>query len=224
MQKNNFLKIISPSVRLICLIILGISMIIAKSIYLILFITTLILILCIYSKKQVKEYVKSIKNIILVLVFFTILYIIISRNYSIFGIFIFFYKSLAIWIMIKLFDITINFSELHSALYGLLIPFKKLNLEKNCYNIAMSLFFIKNLIISKNYINSIQDFYSKRSIRFKDNLYPRFIYSIDKANKLQESNRINHYTMPKLRLNLWSIAVLIFAIIFFVVCLYKEVI
>ena len=73
-MQNNIISKISPTVRIICLFILSISLFLARSVFLILLITTLTLILMVTTWKKVNLYVNTLKKIYILLLFLLIIY------------------------------------------------------------------------------------------------------------------------------------------------------
>ena len=126
---SNFFKEISPSIRMISLGLLILCLLLAKSIYLIIFITILTLILILIKGVKVNNYVNAFKkNVILLLIFFGA-YIIIFKEYNIFNVGLFLIKLVLVIILIKTLTVNIEFRELHEGLYGILLPIKKLNVN-----------------------------------------------------------------------------------------------
>ena len=217
-------SILIPKAKLISLIFLIFSIVVAKSIYLILFLITLIILLGICLKLSVKEYVKFIRDITIILVIFLASYIIIIREYNIFNILVLICKILMIGILIKQFDSNNNFKELNEALYGILSIFRKKDIDNTCYDISMSLYLIKYFIESKQYIKERQLFYKKRIFGFKYSFFPRVIYTINALEELKFKLKANHYTMMPTKSNFKSKIVIIASFAFFVICIFKEVI
>ena len=225
-MQNNFIEKISPSIRIIILIILIISLFLAKSIYLILFITTLIFILLIITNKKVNIYVKFFKKTFLLLLFFFIIYIIIFRKYDIVSIVLIVYKLIASNLLINIFILNINFRSLHAGIYGCLLPLKRIknNIEVFSFEIVLSIYFIKFLLESTDKIKCVQLINGKRKKNIKNYFIPSFICAINDLEKLQDSLKIKFYKLNYKKSDLKSKLILIFFIIFFVVCMFKEVI
>ena len=74
MYQDNIIKKITPKERLLILLILIFCVMISKSIFLILFLTTLILILMIKTEKSVRYYVKALKKVSPLLLIYLVLY------------------------------------------------------------------------------------------------------------------------------------------------------
>lgn len=220
--RNKVLDALCPVVRLITLIIIAFSLLIARSIYLILLITTFLLILAIHSNKSIKTYLKILKKYSIILFIFTLVYIIIFREYSVFHSSIFVLKLILLLIAMYIFSICFEFDELHEAIHGVLIPFKAFNIEKISYDIAISLYMIKFF------------FDSKQEIRNKHNNNQRFgfvifspmriIYMVNRADRLQTKLKLNHYNLKHNNFNTKSKFWLVFVILFLIVCIIKEVI
>lgn len=223
-RQNKFIKSISPTVRLIILILLILCLIIAKSIYLILLINTIALLICLLTSEKVNTYVKFIKKAALILSIFLIIYIIIFKEYNGFQIVFMVYKMIVIMLMIKTFDINTDFSEMHEAIYGLCFPFKKLDIERFSFDITLSLNFIKFWFDSSEQIRKIQTMNGRRSFSLKNFVVPRLIWTIKSLNKLQLLLNLNFYDLKYRRWNLKSKFMLLLFLLFFIVCIFKEVI
>ena len=223
-MQNRFLNTISPSTRLIVLIILIISLLIARSIYLVLFITTFVLIMSIVSKTKLKEYVKFIKNFKFSLLFFLILYIIFLGQNNIYKILIFGYKEIMLAIMIKIFSISINFKELNSSIYNIFRPFKFFDWTSFSLDMTFSLYLIKYWIESKDKIINNQLINSKRNFGIRKYFIPRILYTAKHINRLKDRNILNFSNLTIEKYNLKSKLVFVSFITFFVICLFKEVI
>lgn len=223
---NKFLKEISPSIRMISLGLLILCLLLAKSIYLIIFITILTLILIIIKGVKVNNYVNVFKkNVILLLIFFGA-YIIIFKEYNIFNVGLFLIKLVLLIILIKTLTVNIEFRELHEGLYGILFPIKKLNvnIEKISLDIVLSIYFIKFFSMSSQEIKCFQKTNGKTRFSFKHKVFPMIIYSVNKLENLQNNLKIQFYQLNYTKINIHSIIILVLTIIFFVVCILKEVI
>ena len=225
-SENSAIRNISPSIKLIILGLLTLCLIVAKSIYLILLIGNFTLLLCILTKQKVNIYVKFIKNIFLLLFIFIIAYIIILKEYEVLKILIVFYKIINIVLLIKVFILNVNFNELNQAIYSLFFLLRKANidLKKIAFDITLSLYFINYFISSKEYIKQLKSINFTKEKKIKFLIAPRIIYSLNMLNKLQLKLKLNHYKLGYERCNLKSVVLLILFVIFFVVCLFKEVI
>ena len=225
-MQNNIITKISPCVRIFVLLILTVCLILAKSIYLILFITTLTLVLFVITNKTVNLYVKALKKMIILLLIFLVTYIIIFKQYSIVSIVVFAYKLLIIGILVKIFLLNIEFNSLHQGLYGFLLPIKKLNLnvEKISLDITLSLYFMKFLIKSKEKIKTAQIINGKKITNIKNFVLPSIIYSINKINCLQDNLKVKFYKLNYKKVNFSSKVVFILFVALFVACLFKEVV
>ena len=103
---NRVFKDVTPSIKIISLLMLIFIILVAKSIYLIIFISILTLIILINLGYGVKPYVQFIKNILCCLLFWTLIYIIIYRN--IIGVILFSYKLILITLLIRSFAFKFN--------------------------------------------------------------------------------------------------------------------
>lgn len=224
-MQNNFIEKIAPSVRIIILILLMVSLLLAKSIYLILFITSLTLILFIITDKKVNIYVKFLKKTFLLLLFFFIVYIIIFRQNTV-SMIIFAYKLIIVDVLIKIFLLNIEFRSLHEGIYGCLLPLKKskIDIEVFSLDVALSIYYIKFLLESTDKIKVAQQTNGKKIINVKNYLIPSFIYSINELEQLQDNLKIKFYKLNYKKANFISKFILILFILLFIVCVYKEVI
>lgn len=219
---NRVFKDVTPSIKIISLLILIFIILVAKSIYLIIFISILTLIILINLGYGVKPYVQFIKNILCCLLFWTLIYIIIYRN--IIGVILFSYKLVLITLLIRSFAFNLNFSTLDSGIYGILRPLKKFDTKKLSYNISIYLCFIKYLIYSKEDIKCMQSkkLINKYSIKYY--LFPRILFCTNKIKEKDMNLVLNHYTTHLEPINFISILTLIISICMFISVLVKEVI
>lgn len=225
-MQNNFITKVSPSVRLIALLILILTLLLAKSIYLILFITILTLILFVITDEKVNFYVKALKKLSLLLLIFLVAYIIMLKQQNIISIVLFSYKLLVIMVLILILFLNTDFKSMHEGFYGVLLPLKKINLdvEKISLDMTLSIWFIKFLMESKDEIKYSQILKSKKVINIKNLILPCIIYSINKLDILQNNLKIEFYKLKYKRINLRSKILLGMFLMLFVVCLFKEVI
>ena len=224
MQNNIFSKV-NVSTRLTVLILLVISVFIAKSIYLLIFLTILSLLFIILTNKSVKFYIDSIKNVKFWLLFIFITYIIICRN--ILTSFAFMYKVLIVVLIVKQFCMTVNFCTLTNGITTILnFVGIKLKSDKISYNIVSFISFINIYIKTKKEIFHKYDSENrlKHQFSFKYNILPRVFLTMSKMEEFESSLKLKFYK-PKLeQKNLESkITLLIFFALFIVVVL-KEVI
>ena len=224
-MQNNIIRKISPTVRIICLFILSISLFIAKSIFLILFITTLTFILMIITGKKVNTYVNIIKKLILLLLFLLIIYIIMFE-YNIFNWLIFAYKLIIITALFAVFYFNTGFNQLHQAIYGCLRPLRKIkiNVEDISFDVVITLFFLKHLIYNKQKILEIQKINGKSLLNLKNYILPIFINSSNETNEFQYSLKTKFYKLSYEKNSRFSNFVLTIFIILFIFVVVKEVI
>ena len=223
---NKFLKSISPSVRMISLGLLMLCLLLAKSIYLIIFITILTLILILIKDVKVNNYVNVLKKSVILLLIFLVTYIIIFKECNIFNVGLFLFKWVILIVLIKTLTVDMEFREIHEGLYGILLPIKKLNIniEKISLDIVLSIYFIKFLSMSNQQITCFQKINGKTRFNFRHKVFPRIIYSVNKLENLQNNLKIQFYQLDCARTNIRSIIILALAIVFFVVCIFKEVV
>ena len=222
---NNIISKISPTVRIICLFILSISLFLAKSIFLILFITTLTLVLMVIMGKKVNKYVNIIKKLAILLLFFIIVYIIMFE-YNIFNWLIFAYKLIVVTLLFTVFYLNINFNQLHQSIYGCLKPLEKIkvNVEGFSFDITVALVFIKYLISNSEKILETQGQCGKRKINLKNYILPTFINSVNELNELQCHLKAKFYKLSYRKNNKFSKFILTVFIVIFVCVIFKEVI
>lgn len=225
MQPNEIvIKKISPLVRFLILVLLSICIVLSKSIYLVLFLTTLVIILTIVSFSTVNQYVKFIKNIFIVLLIFAFLYIITCSDYDVYTMIEFIYKEFLIITLVKLFDMNTTFNELHQAIFGILKTLKFLNIEKASLNIALSIYLIKFYIDSKSVVQQLRrDGYGLK-IPFWKIIPLRISHSISEFEKFVFRLKLNFYKLRYKKSNVKSKLLLLVFIILFIICLFKEVI
>jgi len=224
-MQNNIISKISPTVRISCLFILSISLFMAKSIFLILFITTLTSILLLITGKKVNLYVNIIKKVAILLLFLLIAYIIMFEN-NIFNWLVFTYKLIIITLLFAVFSFNINFSQLHQAIYGCLKPLEKakVNVEQISFDIVISLFFLKSLMKNKRRISEIQKLYVKKQLNLKNYILPILINSSNELNEFQFHLKTKFYKLSYKGNNWFSKFVLIAFMVVFIFVVFKEVI
>lgn len=224
MQNNIFSKV-NVSTRLIVLLLLILSVLIAKSVYLLIFLTILCSIFIILTKKSVKFYIDTIKNVKFWLLFIFIAYIIICRNVLVSLGFV--YKTILIILIVKQFCMTVNFCTLTNGIMTLLnfigIKFK---LENISYNLVNYVYFINTYIKTKKQIFDRYDKVKKLKYQFsfKYNVFPRVFLTMSKIEILESSLKLKFYR-PKLEeKNLESKIVLLAFLVLFIIVVLKEVI
>lgn len=222
-MQNSALKKLSPAAKLISLLSIIISILIAKSIYLMLLLTTFLIFICILTSEKVNIYVKFIKKILFLLLFITFIYILVLSRGNILSILVFIIKELLICIYIKVFELNINFFELHEAFYKLLLPFKKIDIATYSYDIAMSLYLINKWFESKEVIKERQIFYGKINYNFKNKFLPRIVYTFNQINILNLKLKISNYKVHSEKSSFKSKITIVLFILFLILCIYKEV-
>lgn len=224
-MQNNIISKISPTVRIICLFILSISLFLARSVFLILLITTLTLILMVTTGRKVNLYVNTLKKIYILLLFLLIVYIIMFE-YNIFNILIFTYKLIIVALLFVIFCFNTNFNQLHQSIYGCLKPLKKLNfdIEQLSFDIVLALKFLKILINQKDCVLKKQVTYGKKQLNLKNYIMPIFINSVNEFNELQYDLKTKFYKLSYSSSNIFSKIILILFLILFIVVVFKEVI
>lgn len=225
-MQNNFIIKISPNVRMIIFTLLILSLLLAESIYLILFITTLTLILLILTDKKVNLCVKILKKIINLLLIFLIIYIIILKEYDISIVGILLYKLVIIIFLFEIFIFNTDFNGLHNSLYVFFKPLRlfKVDIENFSFNVTLALYFFCFLSESQLKIKNAQIFRGKRSLNIRNFIFPCILYSINKLNELQDNLKIKFYKLNNKKTDLKSMIMLVASLVLFIICLYKEVV
>lgn len=224
-MQNNIISKISPIVRIICLFIFSISLFIAKSIFLILFITTITLILMVITRKKVNTYVNVLKNVSILLLFFLIVYIIMF-GYNTFSWLIVAYKLIIITLLFSVFYFNTGFAQLHQSIYVCLKPLEKMKIDVEgiSFDIVLALFFLKSLVYNKQKINEIQKKCDKRRLNLKNYILPIFINSTNELEEFQCNLKIKFYKLSYKKNNVFSKVILIMFVILFILVIIKEVI
>ena len=221
-NKYNILSGISPIVRFIAFILIIIGIIIAKSIYLILSISILVLILFMYSNKSINSYISFIKKLIIVFTLLTIISIVITKNYNFLNIFIIDYKVLMIMVIIKILYDNFSFSDIHQTIYMMLFPIK--SNEKVSFYIAQSFLIIKFWIDSNSSLKKEKNNRNIYWINFRKSIRYRILYTMCKFKTEELKYKLNFYKIKKEKINMKSKIIFIVFILFFIICVYKEVI
>ena len=224
-MQNKFINKINVSSKIIMLFLMVLIISIAKSIYLLTFITILLLIFILLTNKNVKFYIETFKNSFLILLFAFSTYIIVTKD--IVGSFVFLYKIILVILFIKQFLIIVKFQELVNGINTILKPLRnKLNVSQISYNIVLFIYFIDVYINSKkeifqNYISYNRIIYT---FSFKYNIFPRLFLTIAKIKNIENSLKIKNYKINYENKNKESIVSVIVFILLFVAVFLKEVI
>lgn len=224
MLNNKFLSNVTNSTKLIILILLIMITVFAHSLYLLIFLTLLVIYLSIIEKATVKEYVSLIKNISYWLILLGVSYIIICRN--ILFLLLFIYKILLIACLISLYLKKITFYKLNNSIYTLLTPLEKLkvNTQKISYNLTYFIMFIITWNKSKAVIKNIQLKNGYKSYNFKNYFLPRMFYSSNKLCEINNTLKVRYYQNHKENVNLESIILTMIFLLIFIIAIKKEVI
>ena len=224
MLNNKFLSNVTNSTKLIILILLIMITVFAHSLYLLIFLTLLVIYLSIIEKATVKEYVSLIKNILYWLILLGVSYIIICRN--ILFLLLFIYKILLIACLISLYLKKITFYKLNNSIYTLLTPLEKLkvNTQKISYNLTYFIMFIITWNKSKAVIKNIQLKNGYKSYNFKNYFLPRMFYSSNKLCEINNTLKVRYYQNHKENVNLESIILTMIFLLIFIIAIKKEVI
>lgn len=220
MQNNK----ITSFTKFMILLFLILTLMIAKSVNLIIFFTIFTLIVLILVNYSVKKYKELLKNIIIWLLFIGIIYIII---YGVgLNLLIVLYKTILILILIDVFFSITTFDQLNSALYTILSPIKILNkdIESMSFNLTLDIIFVKELLTFDNKIFEIQTLKNKYKLNIKNYLIPRLMYIVSYVKQIKENLILNFYVIKKERMNVKSILILNLFFMLFLLAFFKEVI
>ena len=215
MQNNG----INVSSRIMCTLLLCLSIFFANSIYLIIFLSILCLIFIILTDKSVKEYIYLIKKFKFWLLFIFITYIMFFRN--ILNSLILCYKFILILFTLKQFSLTVNFESLNDGINSLLKRIIKNNSSKISYNVTLILYFIKFYINTPDKTNNL---YYENKWSFKKYIIPKIYMVINKLTKLENALRLKCYKSKVESFSLKSIILEYLYLLLFIVVIFKEVI
>lgn len=223
-MQSRFIKDITVYVKMLILLLLICTLFIAKSIFLLAFITILSLIILILLGGSVNEYVDFIKKIFIWLLFIVITYIIIYKGIN--GLLIFMYKFVLSVVLIHGLISNLNFDELHSGFYGILKPLNRFNIdvESKSFNIALSIVFLKALLYSSDSVGKLQCMRNKRNYGIKYFLFPRLLWATNYSENLKNNLKLKFYSLKCEKLNFRSVLLLILFIALFISAIFKEVI
>ncbi len=215
---------ITSFTKFMILLFLVLTLMIAKSLYLIILFTIFISIILILVNYNVNKYKNMLKNVIIWLLFVGIIYIIVyglSLN-----LLLVLYKTILIFILLDIFSSITTFDQLNSALYVILSPLKLFN--KDVYNISFKLtldiLFIKKIISFDNKILEFQTLKNKYKYNVKNYLIPKLMYITKYVKQTEENLILNFYVIKKEKMNIKSILVLNLSFMLFLVAIFKEVI
>ena len=222
-MQNKDINNINTSTIIIVIFLLSLSILMAHSIYLLIFFSILCLILIILTEKSVKQNIYLLKKLKFWLLFIFIAYIIIFRN--IIGSLLFVYKIVLILLIIKQISTSITLENLISGIDTLIKSITKKETKTISYDIALTLYFLKFYINSSEELNkkyTKRVFINKFSLKYY--IFPKIFISIDKIKKLENSLKLKCYT-PKFEKNSIKSNILLFVVLMlFIVVIIKEVI
>ncbi len=223
---NKYLKRMTTLSKFISIILLIIMIFIAKSTFFILSLTiisTIFLLELGDIEKNVKEYFNTLKKTSFILMFVVLAYIIIIGFNA--RILLLIYKMVICVLLIKCLLINSSFEKIDGAIYKLLSPLKKtgLNIDSLSYNLTLYIYFVKYIVDSGDKIKKARKLFGKKGIHIKELLIPRFLYSLEETNKLENNLKINFYTRRVEKINSNSIVILSIFIILFIISIFKEV-
>lgn len=223
-MQQNLLNKINVSSRILISILVLFTLFVAKSLFLIIFLSILCFIVILLKEKSVNIYIKALKKIALMLLFFAIIYIIVFRD--ILSCLIFVYKIIVFVIfLVGLFEET-KLNRLIDGIYTIVFPFvkKKANLDKIAYNVSLFIYFLLCLMNSDEEIQQIQKLRNYKRFNIKYYFLPRLIFAIDKMTKLETNLKFNYFKPKKEKSSLVSNFLLLFVLILFISVVFKEVI
>lgn len=222
-MQNNIVNQINSSTRILILLICCLITIIAKSIFLLIFISLFLIILMVLTEKSVKFYLNFVKEFNLLLLFIFIAYIILFGG--IYNSFIAVYKAVLVIFFIRQFILTMNFQKFSNGMMTIINPIENSKLEKIVYDVLIFIYFILYFINSKK---QILRKYSKNNMSFslslKYNLLPRIFLSMTKTKQLESSLKIKHFKASIEKKNKLSTITLYIFITIFMLVILKEVI
>lgn len=206
--------------------ILYIIILSTKNIFLILFISVLLLILCLILPFKVKKCVNIIKNYFILLLFFLFIYIILNGNILFFKTIILIYKYLLSVLLIFIFFSLLSFNDLNNVLYFFLIPFKilKIDIEELSYNITSAFYFLYYMTCFNEYIKGIKKYRNLRKISLFKYFLSKLMFANNEVNRLKTSHIINHYKRIYNKSDLKSKITIVFFVLFFMMFVFREVI
>lgn len=215
---------ITSFTKFMILLFLILTLMIAKSLYLIIFFTIFILIILILVNYSVKKYKELLKNIIIWLLFVGIIYIII---YGIsLNLILVLYKTILLFTLLDIFSSVTTFDQLNSALYTIFSPLKILNkdVENISFKLTLDIIFIKKLLTFDDKIFEIQTLKNKYKYNIKNYLIPRLMYITKYIKQIEENLILNFYVVKKEKMNIKSILILNLFVMLFIIAVIKEVI
>lgn len=225
-MQGNLINKIHPFIRFCCFVIISIMLLISKSLYLTLFLTTLIFLLALKSDTFIYEYIKKIYlyKVLLIIIFALVIYL--FKIFNIFKIALTLYKILLIFTLINIFILNSSFEDINLLFYYILKPLNrlKINIEKLSFDLTISLYFIKEIFSSKNHINKLKNQFYKKNSLIIDTISSRMIYSINEISKFEHSLKMSYYKINKIRIDLKSKIVFIIFNLLFIISIIREVI
>lgn len=221
---SNIANKISPCIKLILMLMMITMILLAKSLYFVLFLTCLIIIEVIIFERKVKLYVKVLKKLILFLLILLIIYILIMEQSNYLFIILFLYKMLLIIILVTNFVLFTRFDDIHQNLYYLFRPLKILGIDVNhiSFQISLSISFLRFLLTSKEEIEKINLVGTRQKNKLL--VVESIVYSTNKLEKLEENLKIKQYKLNYSKTNLFSKIILILYVLLLILCVFKEVI
>lgn len=221
---NKCINKIPISIKIIILIILCITILVAKSIFLMCFLSVFTLILVLVREESVKNYINVLKSCFISLIFFSLMYIMFLGNLYYLPLIL--YKLILIIILIKNFTLYITFDNLSSGIYKLLFPLQKFNLDlkRLSYNSTIDIFYLIYFFKSKYEIKNIQMNKTRKKAGLKYTLLSRMYYTVNEMHNLQRNLKLKFYEVKNEKMSLEGYASLFIFILLLIVVLIKEVI
>ncbi len=214
-MQNSIYNNVNVSTRLIITLLFILSILVANSIYLIIFLSILCLVFIILTEKSVNKYIDLLKKSKILLLFIFITYIIIFRN--VFGALLFIYKIILIIFINKQLSLTLSFEALNDGINTLIALITKKQNNKISYDISLTIY------LFKIYLNSPNGF-NKKIFSLKYNILPRMLTAMNELNKLEKTLALKCYTTKIEKKNIKSKIYQIVFMILFIIVVIKEVI
>ena len=223
-MQQKLINKLNVSSKILILFLILCTLLVSKSIFLIMFITVLIIFILVLSEKNVKLYVDTLKESIFWLFFFGIVYIIIFRD--ILGLIVFLYKMMIIIVLIVNFMESLSLDKLADGIYSLIEPLIIVfpNLKQTAYEIAYYIYFGWLLINSGNKIKKLQLLKNRQQVNLKYYLLPRLFFATSGIKKIDDSLKLSFYKVKKENKNFVSLALVLLFVILCITAVFKEVI
>lgn len=221
---NELFKKITAFSRLVSIVLISLTLLLAKSIYLIIFITILLIIDILLTNIDIKYYFRFLKNILIWLAFILLIYILMLGMS--FKAVVFIYKLILILLFIQSFLLKTNFDKLNYAIYKILrsLEFLKVNVNSLSYNIALYIELVKIIDKNGNEIKKSLQFYGLKSSGVKHFIIPVIMKSLNDVNDFENNIKLKMYERKVENQNWCSDIIMIIFAMIFMIAIFKEVI